>query len=81
VNGAVELGAALAGGGAFANCVAKNLLKFALSETPSNPVPTNACAVRNLSDQFTTASDGTFSALVRGIAVSPTLATRTGGIP
>jgi len=80
VNGAVELGAALASGGAFANCVAKNLLNFALAETPSNPVPTNACAVRGISDQFKS-TDGTFSSLVRGIAVSPTLASRIGGIP
>jgi hypothetical protein len=80
VNGAVELGAALAAGGAFANCVAKNLFNFALAETPATPLPTNACAVRNVSDQFTASSDGTFSSLVRGIAVSPTLASRTGGL-
>jgi hypothetical protein len=80
VNGAIELGAALASGGAFANCVAKNLLNFALAETPRDPVPTNACAVRGISDQFKS-TDGTFSSLVRGVAVSTTLASRTGGIP
>lgn len=81
VNGAVELGAALASGGAFANCVTKNLFNFALAETPANPLPTNACAVRNISDQFSASSDGTFSSLIRGIAVSSTLASRTGGVP
>ena len=81
VNNAVEMGAALASGGAFANCMAKNLLNFALAETPSTPLVTNACAIRNVSDSFTKASDGTFSTLVRGIAVSPTLASRTGGLP
>jgi hypothetical protein len=80
VNNAIEMGAALANGGAFANCVAKNLLNFALAETPATPLVTNACAIRNVSDTFTASSDGTFSSLVRGIAVSPTLASRTGGL-
>jgi hypothetical protein len=80
VNGAVELGQALAQGGAFANCIAKNLFNFALAETPSTPLATNACAVRNVSDAFTASGDGTFSSLVRSIAISSTLATRTGGL-
>jgi hypothetical protein len=80
VNGAVEMGQALASGGAFANCIAKNLVNFALAETPSMPVETNACAIRNVSDAFTASSDGTFSSLVRGVAISKTLASRTGGL-
>jgi hypothetical protein len=81
VNGAVDLGQALASGGVFANCVAKNLFNFALAETPATPLATNACAIRNVSDTFTASGDGTFSSLVRGIAISSTLATRTGGLP
>lgn len=81
VRNAVEMGAALARGGAFANCIAKNLLNFALAETPSTPLATNACAVRNVSDAFAASGDGSFAALVRGIAVSSTLASRTGGLP
>ncbi|MBC8132444.1 MAG: DUF1592 domain-containing protein [Deltaproteobacteria bacterium] len=81
VANAVEMAAQLAKGGAFANCVAKNLLNFALAETPSNPLPTNACAIRNVSNAFTANSDGTFTSLVRGIAVSPTLLSRSGGLP
>jgi hypothetical protein len=81
VRNAIELGAALAQGGTFANCIAKNLLNFALAETPSTPIATNACAVRNVSDAFAASGDGTFGALVRTIAVSTTLAARTGGLP
>jgi hypothetical protein len=81
VNGGVELGQALASGGAFANCVAKNLVNFALAETPAMPVDTNACAIRNVSDAFTASSNGSFSSLVRGVALSTTLASRTGGLP
>ena len=81
VNGAVEMGQALAQGGAFANCIAKNLFNFALAETPATPLATNACAIRNVSDAFTASGDGTFSSLVRGIAISSTLASRTGGLP
>ncbi len=72
---------ALASGGAFANCIAKNLVNFALAETPAMPVETNACAIRNVSDAFTASSNGTFSSLVRGVAISTTLASRTGGLP
>jgi hypothetical protein len=80
VNGAIEMGQALASGGAFANCIAKNLVNFALAETPAMPVETNACAIRNVSDAFTASSNGTFSSLVRGVAISTTLASRTGGL-
>jgi hypothetical protein len=80
VNGAIEMGAALASGGAFANCIAKNLVNYALAETPSTPIETNGCAVRNVSDAFTASSNGTFSSLVRGVAISTTLASRTGGL-
>jgi hypothetical protein len=80
VNGGVELGQALASGGAFANCIAKNLVNFALAETPAVPVETNACAIRNVSDAFTASSNGSFSSLVRGVAISTTLASRTGGL-
>ena len=72
---------ALAQGGTFANCIAKNLLNFALAETPSTPIATNACAVRNVSDAFAASGDGTFGGLVRTIAVSTTLASRSGGLP
>jgi len=81
VANAIEMAAALAKGGAFANCVAKNLMNFALAETPATPLASNACAIRNVSEAFTASSDGTFASLVRAIAVSSTLASRTGGLP
>jgi hypothetical protein len=81
VANAVEMGKALAAGGGFAKCVAKNMINFALAETPATPIATDGCAVRNVSDPFTATGDGTFASLVRGIAISTTLASRTGGLP
>ena len=81
VNGAIEMGQALASGGAFANCIAKNLVNFALAETPSMPVETNACAIRKVSDAFTPSSDGTFSSLVRGVAIHKLWLRGPGGAP
>jgi hypothetical protein len=57
------------------------MINFALAETPATPIATDGCAVRNVSDPFTATGDGTFASLVRGIAISTTLASRTGGLP
>jgi hypothetical protein len=59
----------------------RNLLSFALAETAVALGP-NTCAVRNVADALATSGDGSFAALVRGIALSTTLATRLpGGTP
>jgi hypothetical protein len=72
---AVEMGQALADSGAFSACVATKLLTYALAETG---VQGDSCATRAVSDRFL-ASDRSFSALVRAVAVSKTLTQRSGG--
>lgn len=72
---AVEMGQALAESGAFSACVATKLLTYALAETG---VQGDSCATRAVSDRFQ-ASDRSFSALVRAVAVSKTLTQRSGG--
>lgn len=77
-NGAVELAGKLTAGNAFATCLAKNVLGFALAENTVG-AGTNACATRAVVDRFTAAGEGTFTSLVREIAVSQTLAVRNPG--
>jgi hypothetical protein len=72
---AVEMGQALASSGAFSNCVASKLLTYALAETG---VSGNSCAARLISENFK-ASDQSFPALVRAVAISKSLTQRSGG--
>jgi hypothetical protein len=72
---AVEMGKALAETGAFSSCVASKLLTYALAETG---VSGRSCATRLIADGFAK-SDGSFSALVRQVAISKSLTHRTGG--
>jgi hypothetical protein len=78
VKNAAEMAAVLAGGGAFATCMSKNLLNFALGET-AVALGTNSCAVRNIADQLAAPGDGSFTSLVRAIALSTTLTSRLPG--
>ena len=77
-NGAVDLAGKLAAGNAFATCLAKNVLGFALAETTVG-AGTTSCATRNVVSRFNAAGEGTFTSLVREIAVSQTLAIRNPG--
>jgi hypothetical protein len=72
---AVEMGQALANSGAFANCLGSKLLTYALAETG---VSGNSCAARLISDNFK-ASDQSFTALVRAVAISKSLTQRRSG--
>jgi hypothetical protein len=71
------MAAALANGGAFATCIAKNMLRYALAET-STTIGNNSCATRAVTDKLA-ASDGSFTSLVREVALSRTLAARAAG--
>jgi hypothetical protein len=71
----VEVGTALASSGAFSACVVTKLLTYALAETG---VTGNSCATKVVAERFA-ASDQSFSALVREVAVSKTLTHRSGG--
>jgi hypothetical protein len=73
----VEMAAALANGGAFATCIAKNMLRYSLAET-STTITNNSCATRNVTEKLA-ASDGSFTALVREVALSQTLGSRAAG--
>ena len=77
VANAVEMAAALANRGAFATCIAKNMLRFSLAETATT-ITNNSCATRNVTDKVA-AGDGSFTALVREVALSQTLASRAAG--
>jgi hypothetical protein len=66
----------IANNGAFATCIAKNLILFGLAEPVA--LGTNSCATRAVANAFS-ASDGSFSALVRAVAVSRSLGFRSPG--
>jgi len=75
VANAVEMGKALADTGAFASCLGTKLITYALAETG---VTGNSCASKAVADQFA-ASDHSFTALARAVALSKTLSQRTPG--
>ncbi len=79
VANAVDMAHQLAASGAFSNCMTKSVMQYALS-TVLSPVDIDGCAVQKVHNAFTAGSTQTFSALVHQIAVSKTLAYRTGGI-
>jgi hypothetical protein len=74
-NNATEMGQALANTGVFSACVATKLLTYALAETGVNG---DSCATKAVAEAFK-ATDGTFPALVRTVAMSKTITQRSGG--
>ena len=76
--GRLRVAALLATSGAFATCIAKNMMSYALAQMTGGD-GTNSCATRNVIDRFNAAGEGTFTSLVREIAVSQTLAVRNAG--
>jgi hypothetical protein len=75
VQNAVEMGQALATTGAFSSCAATKLLTYALAETG---VKGTSCATKAVAERFQ-ATDQSFAALVREVAISKTLTHRSGG--
>ncbi len=63
--------------GAFAACLTKNLLLFALAEPIA--LTTDSCATRAVTKAFTSGADQSFAALVRAIATSTPVGSRTPG--
>jgi hypothetical protein len=76
VPNAVAMAHTIADNGAFATCIAKNLILYGLAEPVA--LGTNSCATRAVADAFSR-SDGSFSALVRTVAVSKSLGFRSPG--
>jgi hypothetical protein len=73
---AVDMEAQIAKSPAFARCLSKNMLLWALAEM--TPLTKDTCDVRRLADAFT-ANNGSFSALLREIALSPAFHRRAAG--
>jgi hypothetical protein len=87
VTSAAETAQALVASGALDRCLAMNFINFALTEISrggannsdlTRAPATGSCAVQGVIDNFA-ATDHSFSSLMREIAVSPTLAARSGG--
>jgi hypothetical protein len=78
VNGAADLAQALASGTAFSNCIAKNMLNYALADVSSGEVTADSCAASAVTDAFSK-TDGSFTSLMREVALSKTLAVRLAG--
>lgn len=83
VKTAAELADALAGGGGFTTCMAKNLLLYALAEPPAGEtsvasVRVTGCATRAIAEQLGK-TDQSFSQLIEKVALSQTLARRSAG--
>jgi Protein of unknown function (DUF1592)/Protein of unknown function (DUF1588)/Protein of unknown function (DUF1595) len=83
VKSATEMAAALAGGGTFASCMAKNVMLYALAEVPDEgtsvaSVSVNGCATQSIAAGFAKTGQS-FSDLVEQVAVSNTLGQRSAG--
>lgn len=80
---AVSMANALASGGAFATCMAKNVMLYALAEIPTAEVSVasvsvDGCATRVIAANFSRTAQG-FADLVEQVAVSSTLGQRSAG--
>lgn len=75
VSSAAEMAQAILASGALQACMTKNFVEFALADTSQGGAPLDSCAVRAIVERFN-ASDRSFSALMREIAASMTLAER-----
>jgi hypothetical protein len=72
-----DMAAQISSNGAFATCVTKNILVFGLAE-PSG-LSVDSCATRAVSNAFKTGADQSFTALVRAVAGSLPISTRSAG--
>jgi hypothetical protein len=77
VNNAADMAAQIATNGAFASCLAKNLLLFGLAEPVA--LTTESCATRAVMNTYNASSDQSFAALVRAVATSKPIGTRSPG--
>lgn len=77
VQNATQMAAQVASNGAFAACVAKNMLVFGLAEPLG--LSTDSCATRAVTNAFKASADQSFTALVRAVAASIPIGTRSPG--
>jgi len=75
VEGAPQMAAVLAQTDAFATCVVKNFLAYALAEGGAS---TRSCATQSIAGRFAT-SDGSFASLIAEVAVAEAFVQRASG--
>jgi hypothetical protein len=83
VTSATEMADALAAGGAFSACMAKNVMLYALAEVPADgasvaSVSVNGCATQAIATGFGKTGQS-FGDLVQQVAISNTLGQRSAG--
>ena len=74
----VEVGQKLAANGAFAACVGKNLMNYALADVSAGAAAIDSCAVQRIADAFKP-TDQSFPALVKAVATSAAFVNRSKG--
>ena len=74
----VEVAQKLAESGAFAKCMGRNLVNYALADVSSGAASLESCAVSNIAKDFDK-TDKSFSALVKAVAISEAFAGRSKG--
>jgi len=62
--------------GTYSTCLSTNMLKYALRG--AGAITSSDCSVKSIHDTFKT-TDQSFASMVRGVALSKTLAVRAGG--
>jgi hypothetical protein len=75
----VEVAQKLASSGAFAKCMSKNLVNYALADVSSGAASIDSCAVDKVANAFS-ASDRSFPALIKAVATSPAFGRRSKGV-
>jgi hypothetical protein len=71
VTGPVDMSQKLAAGQAFATCMAKNMLQYALSDVTSAPVDVGSCPVAAVTARFQGSADRSYTTLIREVMLSP----------
>jgi hypothetical protein len=75
----VQVAQSIADTGAFAKCMGRNLINYALADNSAGSAEINSCSTRAVADAYAGATDATFSGLVRAVAASTTFANRSKG--
>jgi hypothetical protein len=75
----VEVALQIADTGAFAKCMGRNLINYALADTSAGAAEISGCAAKGVADDYAGSGEATFVALVRAVAASTTFANRSGG--
>lgn len=75
----VEVANKLAASGAFAKCMSRNLINYALADVSAGAAEIDSCAVGKVAVSFE-ASDRSFPALIKAVATSAAFGSRSKGV-